>query len=135
MASKRTAAVWLIGVASALILLSSVAHGFLGWPAVRAAIEPRLEAEALRDLALGWTYGSTAMAAFGVLGLVSVVQLRKGASTARVIPAVIGAAYALYGVAALVYSGGNAHFLIAFILPGVLLLAGALLARARRLSP
>jgi len=130
MARRRSTAVWLVGIASAVILLSSAAHGFLGWKAVRAAIAPRLDAEALQDLALGWTYGSAAMAAFGVLGLASAVQLRRGETSARIVPAVIGAAYALYGLAATVYSGGNAHFPIAFVMPGVLLLAGALLAPA-----
>jgi hypothetical protein len=130
MARTRAAAVWMVGIASALILLSSAAHGFLGWKAVRAAIAPRLEAGELQDLALGWTYGSAAMAAFGVLGLVSTAQLRKGLGSARVIPAVVGAAYTIYGVASTVYSRGNAHFPVAFVMPGVLLLAGALLAKS-----
>jgi hypothetical protein len=130
MARKTAVAAWLVGSAAALILLSSAAHGFLGWKAVRAAIAPRLGPEELQDLALGWTYGSAAMAAFGVLGLVSAARIGRGRPGARLVPAVVGAAYTIYGVASTVYSGGAAHFPVAFVLPGVLLLAGAFLAPA-----
>jgi hypothetical protein len=129
MAKRPKAAAWLVGIAGALILLSSAAHGFLGWKAVRAAIAPRLDAEALQDLALGWTYGSAAMAAFGVLILASVARIRRGLAGARLLPAVVGAAYTIYGTAATAYSGGHPHFPVAFVLPGLLLLAGALLAQ------
>lgn len=42
--------------------------------------------------------------------------------------AVVGAACTIYGIAATACSGGHAHFLVASVMPGALLLAGALLA-------
>jgi len=65
------------------------------------------------------------MATFGLLGLVSAVQLRRGQGQARWTPALIGTAYLLFGTGALLYRGPRPHFAL-FVVLGSLLLAGAL---------
>jgi hypothetical protein len=124
--TPRRVGEYLVGVTSSLIFLSSFAHGLLGWPELEAALRGRVDPAVLGALGVGWHFGSISMATFGLLGLLSFAQMRKGRAEARWTPALIGAAYTIFGVAALLYRGPRPHFAF-FIVLGIFLLAGALL--------
>jgi len=124
--TARRVGEYLVGVTSGLIFLSSFAHGLLGWPELEAALQGRVDPDVLGALGIGWHFGSVSMATFGLLGLVSFFQMRRGSAGARWTPALIGAAYALFGVGAFLYSGPSPHFAF-FVVLGLLLVAGALM--------
>jgi hypothetical protein len=120
---------YLVAVASALIFLSSFAHGLLGWPELQALLEGQVDPNVIGALGIGWHFGSVSMATFGILGLVSFAQMRKGRVGARWTPLLIGVAYTLFGTVAFLYRGFRPHFVF-FIVLGLLLLAGSMIGLA-----
>jgi hypothetical protein len=122
---RRRIGEYVVGGTSGLILLSAVAHAWPGWIGLRQALQDHTDPAVLGAVGIGWHFGSVAMATFGLLGLRSAALLRKGIIEARSTPLVIGAAYVLFGAAAMLATGLRPHFLF-FIAVGVLLLAGAL---------
>jgi hypothetical protein len=117
---------YLVGVASGLIFLGAFAHAWPGWWALRGALGPGTDPAILGAVGIGWHFGSVSMATFGLLGLLSAAQMRKGQAGARWTPALIGTAYVLFGIGALLSIGPSLHFVV-FIVLGCLLAAGALL--------
>ena len=112
--------------AGILVLLSSAAHSLLGWKQLSGELaKTNAPADLVRGLAIGWHFGGAAMVAFGIIA----VTLCGGALRGRAVSAfplkVIGGVYLLFGVAALVASGGEPFFAI-FIVPGLLLLWGGM---------
>ena len=122
----RRAGAYLVGVTSALIFLSAFAHAFLGWPELQRALAGRVDADVVSAMGIGWHFGSVAMATFGLLGLTSFLQMRKGRVGAHWTPLLIGAAYTLFGLGALLHRGLVPHFLF-FIVLGLLLVTGSLM--------
>jgi len=108
------------------LLLSSLAHSFLGWPSIR----PQLAAACVPDdrvgaLAAGWHFGGLAMAAFGAIVLLTWRRARAGvvcAAGGLEAVGVVAAAYIVFGTAAFVLRSFAPFFLI-FIVPGVALAA------------
>jgi len=114
--------------AGLLLIASSMAHSFLGWP----QIGPQLVASGVPDdlvgaLAVGWHFGGVAMAAFGVIVLLAWRRARPGAAGGAgglEAVGVVAAAYVVFGTAAFVLRSFAPFFLV-FILPGVALAACA----------
>jgi hypothetical protein len=109
-------------VAGAMMVLSSAAHSFVGWPQMRAPLEA---AGAPRDLVLGlgfgWHFGGVAMLTFGAIVIFVFANRLRG----RVVPlapaALIAVVYLTFGAWALLASGDP--FFLAFVVPGLLLAA------------
>lgn len=116
-----------LGIAGGtLILLSALAHAFLGWPAMAGALAAAGAGEELAGaLAVGWIFGSMAMAVFGLIVLETAVRGR-GPAAVRF----IAVGYLVFGLAAWLERDLNPHFLL-FIATGVLLALFAFL-RPRR---
>lgn len=113
-------------VAGLLILAGGLAHTFLGWPALRAemtaqSVTPHL----MRGAGIGWIFGGTAMDVLGVLTIMSGSMLRAGVAAGRMVGAVIGGFYLLFGAGASFVVFPEAHFLT-FVAVGALLLGASL---------
>jgi TRAP-type C4-dicarboxylate transport system permease small subunit len=113
-------------IAGALMLLSAVPHGVLGWPAMRDQLAGAgVAGELLDGVRMGWLFGSVMMAGAGV-ALLLLFRARQRDARASLTPALaLGAAYAGFGVWAFVASGLE-PFWFAFIVPGVLACVAAL---------
>jgi drug/metabolite transporter (DMT)-like permease len=106
-------------IAGVVFILSSGAHSFMGWPALRQQLaDVGASAELQAGLQAGWQFGGAAMLAFGVIVLTTFLS-RSEPRPSRAPSSVIAVAYVLFGLWALV-STGNPFFLI-FIIPGSLL--------------
>ena len=114
----------ILTVGGLFIMLASLPHAFLGWPALRDALQGQTSHEVLNTAAIGWLFGSFAMATLGFVALVSASQLRRGIPAARTQALVVGAGYILFGAWALWYDEGNPHF-IAFMVLGAAVALGA----------
>lgn len=124
MAARAKVATVLIVLGGLLMLLSSLAHAFQGWPAMEEGLAPHpVDAEIAASLAVGWIWGSACMAGLGALTLACLPGVRRGERSARVATAVAGLTWALFGAGALYWRWPNTHFL-AFVLVGGLVLAG-----------
>jgi hypothetical protein len=112
-------------VAGAMLVLSSVAHSFLGWPQLGARLAAaRVPVDLAFGLKAGWQFGGVAMLVFGTITLV-LFWKRLSADNVPLFPVlVIAAAYLAFGTWALVASGFDPFFLV-FIVPAVLLLVAA----------
>jgi hypothetical protein len=107
-------------LAGVLMMLSSLAHGTLGWRSMRDALE---SAGAGNDLvgalAAGWYFGSVAMAVFGAIVITSGLRLRRGDLSGVLPVRLIAAGYVLFGLGAFFGRNLNPHFLL-FVLTGLL---------------
>jgi len=113
---------WLLPVVAAFLVLSSVAHGILGWKAMRAELmRTGASPELLADLATGWYLGSVSMVAFAVIIFSSWQEARGKGSSGRVVVATIALVYSGFGMLAFLFRSFDLHFLIAFVIPGALL--------------
>jgi hypothetical protein len=113
----RTAALY---TSAGILLLSSVAHGVLGWKAQAEALQQiNASADLLGGLAAGWLFGSASMAAFGVILIGAARRLSRGDTAIATYVGPIAAAYLIYGVAAFVVLDFEPHFFV-FIVPGLL---------------
>lgn len=116
----------LAGIAAALMILSSGAHTFMGWSALRAELAPTGASTDLQQaLGFGWRFGGVAMIAFGLIVLSTLAGLRREPRTTRQPLLVVALAYAGFGTWAFVSSGLDPFFLV-FVVPGAMLLPAAL---------
>jgi len=107
-------------------ILSSGAHGILGWKMVhQALLDAGTPVDLVDTVRLGWHFGSAAMAAFGVIVLLEWSRMggRSGLPRPGVVVAVT---YVLFGAVATVASGFSLHFVFLFALPGIILYVGLL---------
>lgn len=119
---KPRAVLGLVG--GLLLLASSLAHAFLGWPQIRDALAAAgTEPQLVGALAVGWHFGSVAMAAFGVIVTAIAVARLRGRAPSILPAAVVAVTYLAFGTGALIARHGSPHFL-AFLVLG--LLVGAL---------
>jgi hypothetical protein len=59
---------WILPVVAAFLVLSSVAHGILGWKAMRSELVlTGASSDLVADLATGWYLGSVAMVVFAAI--------------------------------------------------------------------
>lgn len=118
---------WLL---SAAVLLSSVAHLRIGLPDVQAqlrqhGVEPG--SGLWIDATAGWSFGSVAMAAFGLIFAACVFRIRANRFEAWPV-ALIGLAYLVFGLGTCWSLGVRPHF-VGFTVFGLLMLAWTFLAR------
>jgi hypothetical protein len=112
-------------IAGALMLLSSLMHGLLGWPVMRGELaKVGASAELVGLLAAGWLLGSAAMVAFGAIVIVAALRLRRGDRSGVFALRAIAACYLLFGTAAFVAQGFEPFFLN-FVVIGALAAAPA----------
>ena len=116
----KRAAPWMLLITGTLLILSALAHAFLGWRAIRGAlIASHAPGDLTEAIGIGWLYGSAAMAAFGVIVLMVGASARAGDLSTVKIVFPIGITYLIFGTAAFLYSSLNPHFL-GFIVLGLL---------------
>jgi len=124
---------WLLPIVGGFLLLSSLAHALLGWPPIRAELEQAgVDGNLIGAIAVGWYFGSVAMAAFGVIVLLSWREMGHQTGMGRAAAATVSVTYLVFGVLALLLRSLNPHFIIAFVLPGLLLGAPVVLCAWRR---
>lgn len=115
-------------VGSVVMLLSSIPHSLMGWPAQRQILlQSRVPAEAITGLSIGWYFGGAAIAVFGLIALVSFLQVLRGHAPHMRATRIIGVAYTAFGLWAWFITGEP--FALVFIGPGLLVLTGALAQR------
>ena len=113
-------------ISGSLMLLSSAAHGVLGWKAMKAALEQaKAPDELIQALGMGWRFGGAAMFAFGCIVVASFSRRRAVIAVPPMPAIVIGATYVVFGAWALAASHFDPFFFI-FVVPGVLLLLASL---------
>ena len=110
----------LVMSAGVLMILSSGAHAFLGWPQLQpelskaGVVQPLLGA-----VAVGWYFGSVAMLTFGVVVLLMGLRLKRGDRSGVLTVRIVAAAYLLFGLTVFVLRDFNPHFLV-FVFTGLL---------------
>lgn len=118
-------------VAGAILVASSGAHAFLGWPAIRKLLrDAHVPNDLLGGVMVVWQFGGVAMLTFGCIVLWLFTQLINGRSMSLRPALLIGLAYVAFGVWALALGGLNPFFML-FIIPGLLLVAAATLPSSR----
>ena len=122
MPARVRTAVGLIG--SVIIVASSIPHPLLGWPAQRdVLLRAHVPANTIRGLSLGWYFGGLAIAVFGLIAVVSFVQVIRGHAPPMRATTIIGLAYT--GFALWAWFVTREAFALIFILPGLLVLTGS----------
>lgn len=115
----------LIGLTgSVLMLLSSIPHSVLGWPAQRQVLlQSHVPADTVLGLSVGWYFGGMAIAVFGLIAVVSFVQVLRGHAPHMRATTIVGVGYTLFGVWAWLVT--REAFALVFIVPGLLVLTGS----------
>ncbi|AMY11907.1 hypothetical protein LuPra_05176 [Luteitalea pratensis] len=111
-------------IGSVLMLLSSIPHTVLGWPAQRQVLlQSHVSADTILGLSVGWYFGGMAIAVFGLIAVVSFVQVMRGHAPHMRATTIIGFAYTGFGLWAWLVTRDG--FALVFIVPGLLVLTGS----------
>ncbi len=111
-------------IAGLILVLSSAAHSFLGWKALRARlVTAQAPADLIQGLAIGWHFAGAAMLAFGIIVLAIFATRLRGEAVSPLPALIVAILYLISGVWAMVATG-NPFFFI-FIVPGLMLAAAA----------
>lgn len=117
---KWRAIVGMIG--SILLLLSSVAHSFVGWPELRLQLElAGTTPDLMRGLQVSWIFGGMAMLVFGLILLRQYLRAWSGGPFDPEASLIIGAGYLGFGIWAIVTVERNPFYAV-FVIPGAMLL-------------
>ena len=120
--STRTPRIILGFTAAALLVASAAAHSLLGWPAQRAALDvAHARPDLVSGLAMGWHFAGLAMLVFGLLTLRTFAERFRRRPVALWPVQLVAAGYVVFGAAAVALSGGELFFIVAFLMPGLLL--------------
>ena len=104
-----------------ILILSSGAHSFLGWRAMRAAlVDTNAPDELITGLAIGWNFAGLSIFLFGCILLGVFVPRIRGRMTPLWPARLIGIAYTIAGLVAYKVSSMN-FFMTVFVVPGVLI--------------
>ena len=115
-------------IGSVIMLLSSIPHSVLGWPAQRQVLlQSHVPADTILGLSVGWYFGGVAIAVFGLIAVVSFVQVMRGHAPHMRATTIIGLAYTGFGLWAWFVT--REAFALVFIVPGLLVLTGSTAAR------
>jgi hypothetical protein len=112
------------------LVASSAAHVLAGWKTFSTALAAmRAPADVVTGLAIGWYFAGVAMFAFGCIVIWELANVGRRGSLALWPVLLIGAVYIAFGIWARLVSDLD-FFLMAFVLPGVLLVVSAWPTRA-----
>src|SRR5262245_27060472 len=95
-----------LSVGGLVMTTAALPHALLGWPALRQELDGKVSDDALLTAAIGWLFGSFAMATVGIVALVCASQLRRGQLAAKWPAVIVGTGYIVFGAWALWYSSG-----------------------------
>jgi len=126
---RRTIAAAFYWIAAITITLGAYGHGFVGIKPVQAAIEAStLARDVVRVIWIVWYFVSGCMVTFGVLLFWAWPALEAGASSRSSAALIIGAFYAVTGIAAYLYSGYEPFWLL-FVTQGVVVVGSTVVLR------
>lgn len=112
-------------IGGALLVLSSFAHAFLGWPALEAELKQAgVDLDLTRALGIGWIFGSVAMLTFGLIVLRLGLRSLRGKQTDSGAVLIVGVSYTAFGLGAFFWTHFNPHF-IGFVVIGLIVAAAA----------
>jgi hypothetical protein len=112
-------------IASAIIILSSFAHIFGGWPAIAAQlVATHAPADLVAGLKIGWIFGGVAIFTFGLICAAIFWHRMHGEGVPILMARMIGIVYVVFGLWALVISGYDPFFAI-FLVPGAMIVFAA----------
>ena len=107
-------------ISGMFMLVSSLAHAFLGWPALESLLlAAGVDAETTAALGVGWHFGSMAMAVFGLIVFAISWQHLRGKTPSMLPVSFIAAGYVVFGLTAYIARDLNPHFLM-FAVTGLL---------------
>jgi hypothetical protein len=128
MRAVAAALYWIVAIT---ITLGAYGHGFLGIKPVQAAIAATtLAPDIVRVIWIVWYDVSGSMLTFGALLFWAWPSVKAGTSSRSGVPLIIGAFYAVTGIAAYLYSGREPFWLL-FVTQGVILIGSTLFLRDR----
>lgn len=111
--------------AGVFLVLSSAAHGLLGWPAMLAELSKTTAPAALiSGLHVGWIFGSVCMVIFGIVLVRLFLRRMRGLLDDTTPARLVGAGYLAFGVWAMSTAGAD-PFYVVFLAPGALLFYAA----------
>jgi hypothetical protein len=124
---KRTVATVLYWLATITITLGAYGHGFQGikgveGPIVTSALPP----DVVGVIWIVWYWVSGSMLVFGILLIWAWPALKRGPGSRSGVALVIGAFYAITGVACYLYSGRDPFWLL-FLFQGICLIASTVM--------
>ena len=103
-----------------LMLLASLAHSFVGGPALLEELAREgVNADNTAGMLVGWLFGGTAMGLLGILTIIGYRRLRRGDDGARSTLFAIGAFWILFGLGASLYRFPSPHFLGFLVIGGL----------------
>ena len=112
-------------VVGVVLVVSSAMHSLMGWPALHAAlVAADTPPDLVAGLRIGWHFGGAMILTLGLVTLWSFAERLRGRAVSLRALQAFAAAYALFGVYALLTGDLNPFFLI-FVVPGVLLFFAA----------
>lgn len=112
-------------VAGVVLVVSSAMHSLMGWPGLHAALAAAdTPPDLIAGLRIGWHFGGAMMLTLGLVSIWSFARRLRGRAVSLHAVQAFAAAYALFGVYALLTGDLNPFFLI-FVVPGVLLFVAA----------
>jgi hypothetical protein len=128
MRAVAAALYWIVAIT---ITLGAYGHGFLGIKPVQAAIAATtLAPDIARVIWIVWYDVSGSMLTFGALLFWAWPSVKAGTSSRSGVPLIIGAFYAVTGIAAYLYSVREPFWLL-FVTQGVILIGSTLFLRYR----
>lgn len=112
-------------IASAILVLSSFAHVFGGWPAIAKQLAAtNTPPDLVLGLKISWIFGGVAILTFGLICAAIFWHRTRGEAVPILLARMIGIVYVLFGAYALVTSGFDPFFLI-FLVPGAMIVFAA----------
>ena len=113
-------------VAGAILVLDSAAHTLLGGPQMRDRLAGSgAPADLVTGAMIGWQFAGAAMLVFGLIVLWTFADALRGRAVSLRPSLLVGALFALFGLAVFMVIDHSPVFLVTFVLPGALLLAAA----------
>ena len=108
-------------IAGVMLLMGGFAHSLIGWPELLSQMAiAQIAFDLSRGMQVAWHFGGMAMLVFGAIVLPIFLSAWKGKAVSIQPSLVIGIAYLVFGVWAILKVETNPFFLF-FLIPGTLL--------------
>lgn len=109
-----------------LLLLSGLAHSAIGWAKLRQVLAPtNIPVDVSAGLAVPWHLAGMGMIFGGILGILTFTLLRNAKTEMFIVQTILAVCYIGFGIWGLAFVKLDPGFAI-FMLPGILILVGAL---------